>query len=84
LIEVEQRLRIRHIELHSVEETESENVTAIVCKVAEKLGVRISEEDVEAAHRVPTRIENCPKTIVVELKSRKIVTKLCRKEEVRY
>jgi vacuolar-type H+-ATPase subunit B/Vma2 len=41
LIEVEQRIRIRHIELHGIEETESENVTAIVCKVAEKLGVRI-------------------------------------------
>jgi hypothetical protein len=31
--------------------SESENVTAIVCKVAEKLGVRISEEDVAAAHK---------------------------------
>lgn len=69
--ELEQRSRINNFMIHGVVQTEREDVEDITIKVSHKLGVKITKEDIEASHRVPTRKPGAPKPIVVHLKSRK-------------
>ena len=84
LVETELYVRNRNIEIHGVAEHKEENVEEIICKVAKAVGVELSGNDIEAAHRVPTRKPGVPKPIVAQLSSRKkrneIVAK--RREEI--
>jgi len=50
---------------------EGEDVTNIVCKVSEVLEVQLTKEDIQAAHRVPTKKPSVPRPIVVQLSSRR-------------
>lgn len=64
--------RNKHFELSNVEETDGEIVEAIILKVADKLNITLREQDIEAAHRIPTRVGSRPARIIVQLASRRL------------
>lgn len=68
---LENHSRRRNIEIQGVTESPGEDVQKIVCKVVSAIGVDLRESEIECAHRVPTKVENRPKPIIVELASRK-------------
>ncbi len=70
VISLENHSRRRNIEVHGVTELEDEDVAGIVVKVASKLGVTLKPQEIEAAHRVPTRAEGKPSPIIAELTTR--------------
>jgi len=53
-----------------MKDKENESVADIVTKVAAKSGVILRCDDIQAAHRVPTRVEGRPRPIIAELSSR--------------
>lgn len=64
IIALKQYSRRNNIELKGVPLTEEEDVADIVLKVATFLKVEISEQDVYAAHRVPTKGSGPPNIVV--------------------
>lgn len=64
--------RNRNFELHNIEEKPGEVVEDIVLKVAKHLNIPLDKENIEAAHRLPSRKNPslAPK-IIVQLSSRK-------------
>ena len=66
MIELEQYTRKNNIELNGVVETPQEDVEEICCAVAKVIGVQLAKEDIEAAHRIPTRRSDVPNPIVVQ------------------
>lgn len=69
LLQVEQYSRNCNLEIQGVEKKENENVVEIVSKIGMAISEPISETDIVACHRVPTR--NSDKSnILVQFKSR--------------
>lgn len=73
---LEQYGRNRNIEIHNVPEKNGENLEEITQKISEKLGIKITEEEIEVAHRIPTKNTHKPKPIIVQFRSRKIRDKI--------
>lgn len=69
LLQIEQYSRNCNLEIQGVEKKENENVVEIVSKIGMAISEPISETDIAACHRVPTR--NSDKSnILVQFKSR--------------
>ncbi|KAG8251626.1 hypothetical protein J6590_075514 [Homalodisca vitripennis] len=60
---LEQYGRKQNIEIHGIEETRGENIEDLIRKVTDILVVSFSQNDVEAAHRVPTGRNGRPNMI---------------------
>ncbi|KAI5733301.1 hypothetical protein M8J76_010252 [Diaphorina citri] len=67
---LEQRSRINNLEIANFPATTNENPVEIVKAIAGKVGVEISDKDIQAVHRVPKFNKNAPKNIVVQFCSR--------------
>lgn len=73
--EMEQKQYEKNFEVHGVIETEEEDEKSIVCRVTEKMGIALTEDDIEVASRLEKRkqddkiVRNRP--IIVMLKSKK-------------
>lgn len=63
--------RRNNIEIDNITEVVDENIEAIVIKVAAKLSVVLSANDIEAAHRLPSRNTGRPAKIIVRFVNRK-------------
>lgn len=74
LNEFQQHYRSNYFEIHNLEEMPNEskgNLESVIQKVVEKVGIQLSQDEIEAFHRMPTRNRNAPKIIIVQLSSRK-------------
>lgn len=68
---LDQYSRNKNLELDNVEQYEGENVEEIVIKTAHLLNFNINKDDIDAAHRIPSRKVDRPNKIIVQLISRK-------------
>jgi predicted RNase H-like nuclease (RuvC/YqgF family) len=67
----EQYARNRNIEISNIDVTQGENLVQIMDKLASKLQIDHSAEDIDVLHRVPHRgPSNAPAKIIVQFKSR--------------
>lgn len=82
IADLEQYTRKNNIEIHGVSETRDEDVEEIVCNIGRAIGVNITEKDIEAAHRVPTRRKDTPQPIIVRFQSRKVKNQVMAKRKV--
>lgn len=64
----EQYLRRRTVEIKGIAETQGEDVPKLVIDTVKRLGIDMKPEDIDAAHRVPSKTSPLP--IIVEFKSR--------------
>jgi hypothetical protein len=71
LIRLEQYGRNKNIEVDNVEFIEGEVVEDIVIKLAKVLKIELSDRDIEAAHRLPSRKSTNSPKIIVQFASRK-------------
>lgn len=69
--DVEQRARLNNLEIFGLPEQRTENLVSITCKIAAKLGVPLTGEDIDYTTRLPSRIKNngLPKTVIIKFKS---------------
>jgi Baculovirus FP protein len=67
----DQYSRNKNIELSNVEELDRENLEEIVMEIAKQLDVDIEERDIDAVHRLPTKIKKGSDKIIVQFTSRK-------------
>ncbi|XP_044760852.1 uncharacterized protein LOC123318296 [Coccinella septempunctata] len=72
---VEQNSRINNLEITDIPETKNENLNSIVGRIGEYVGIVVDPSAVSSVVRVPTKIMDKPKNIVV-----KFVSKLKRDE----
>lgn len=63
--------RKNNFELVNVEEIEGENIDNIVLKLAKTLDIDLTVNDIEAAHRIPSRVAHKTSRIIVQLSSRR-------------
>lgn len=71
--DLQQYSRRNNIEINGIPERNGENVSNIVTKIAETLGVKLNESSIDDCHRVPRRINSkMPKSIVVKFTSRSV------------
>ena len=80
---LEQYTRKNNIEIHGVTETRDEDIEAIVCNIGRAIDVNINKNDIEAAHRIPTRRNDAPRPIIVRFQSRKIKNLVTAKKKVK-
>lgn len=66
----QQYTRLNNLEINGVPETKNENILQIVESISQAVGVKVNRSSIDACHRVPTRIPNKPKPIVVKFVSR--------------
>ena len=71
IVSLDQYGRNKNFEIANVEEVQDESVEGIVLSLAEKLNIVISADDIDAAHRLPSRNNSRPPSIIVQLTSRK-------------
>lgn len=69
LVHVEQYSRNANLEIRGAVEEEGEKVVDLLAKIGDAIHEPITEQDIEACHRVPTRIPD-KTNIVVQFKSR--------------
>lgn len=69
---IEQYSRNKNIEINGVIQKENENIIDVVSKVIAVLGVELGIDDIEVAHRIPTRHQDRPSPIIVQFLKRKI------------
>lgn len=69
--DVEQRARLNNLEIFGLPKQKTENLVSITCKIATKLGVPLTGEDIDYSTRIPSRIKNngLPKTVIIRFKS---------------
>jgi Skp family chaperone for outer membrane proteins len=67
----EQYSRNRNIELANVEQLESENIEQIILNIAEKLNIELDARDIDAVHRLPTKVKKGSDKIIVQFTTRK-------------
>lgn len=69
--DVEQRARLNNLEIFGLPEQKTENLVSLTCKIAAKLGVPLTGEDIDYVTRIPTRIKNSglPKTVIIRFRS---------------
>lgn len=72
--EVEQRARLHNLEIFGIPEQKTEDLAALVLKIAVAVGVTVTVDDLEFVTRVPSRIRTpgLPKTVVARFKSLKL------------
>lgn len=68
---LEQYGRNRQWEIHNMPEVPGEQLAEIVVKLGTKIKVEIKKTDIEVIHRIPSSNGNKPKTIIIEMNSRK-------------
>lgn len=68
--------RRNNLEISGLPETEGENPDSAVIAIAQVVGVTISENDIDAAHRVPTKKREGIKPLIVKFISRRVRDKL--------
>jgi len=66
----EQYLRRRQLEVHGIPE-QVEDVELGVINAVRQIGVTLDRAEIDAIHRLPTKVPNRQKSIILELKSRK-------------
>lgn len=71
LNDVEQRARINNLEIFGIAEKKTEALAPMICKIASVVGVKLAEEDIDYATRLPSRvnIKGLPRTVIVKFKS---------------
>lgn len=68
----DQYSRNKNIEIDNVEQIENEDVEAIVIEIAEKLGLEVKPEEIDAVHRLPSRnVSRKVNKIIVQFTTRK-------------
>lgn len=67
---MEQHIRSNNIEIHDVPEKEGENLINIVKSIANFINYPIEENMLDAVFRVPTKMTNKPKNIIVKFVSK--------------
>lgn len=70
--DIDQYSRNRNIEVVNIVEKPGEIAEELILSLADKLGINVASEDIEAAHRLPTRSSGNIPRIIVQFKSRKI------------
>lgn len=80
LVQLQQRSRIKNIELQNVPQQPEEDIEAIVIKAAQILGVNVTEQNIESAHRLP-KVKNKHPPIIVQFNSRKIKEDFLKKRK---
>lgn len=68
---LEQYGRNRNLEINELACQQGEDTEALVLKVANRLQVQLGKEDIEACHRIPSKIKDKIPTIIVQFQSRK-------------
>jgi hypothetical protein len=71
LNQLDQYSRNRNFEIDNIEKRDEEDIEEILINLAEKLHINLKREDIDAAHRLPTRKDQGPPKIIVQLTSRK-------------
>ncbi|XP_044753525.1 uncharacterized protein LOC123312958 [Coccinella septempunctata] len=69
---IEQNSRLNNIEIMDIPERKNENLNDVVNKIGECVGVVIEPKEISSITRVPTRIVNKPKNIVVKFVSKSL------------
>lgn len=85
LVQCEQYSRRSNIEIRGLVETNGENVADLVSRIGDAVGEPISNDEMEACHRVPTR-EAGKSTVVVQFRSRQkrdALLEMARKKRVK-
>lgn len=74
LNDIEQRGRMKNLEIFGIAERKTENLAPMMCKIASVLGVTMTEGDIEYATRLPSRVKTngLPKAIIIQFKSIKL------------
>lgn len=67
---LQQRSRVNNLEIGNFPVTQHENPVEIVLAIASTVGVQLTEEDIQAGHRVPRYDKDATKNIVVQFCSR--------------
>nr|CAD7400146.1 unnamed protein product [Timema poppensis] len=65
-------MRLNNVLIDGIPKLEKENVRDIVLKIGEKIGVNITESDIDIAHRLPQWKAGKPPTIIVKFVRRTI------------
>lgn len=68
----EQYGRRRQLEIHGAIQQPNENLDQIVINIARQVNVNVTPSDIDAVHRLPSKIKQRPCPIIVELKSRRM------------
>lgn len=71
LVHVEQYSRRMNLEFHKVKSSQNEDLVQITILIAEKLGVQLTEDDVDVAHRIPSRAKKAVPSYIVRFSNRK-------------
>lgn len=67
---LQQRSRINNVEIGNFPITKDENLVDVVIAIANKVGVQLGENDIQAVHRVPRFKKDATKNVVVQFCSR--------------
>uniref|UniRef100_A0A1Y1KQY7 FP protein C-terminal domain-containing protein n=1 Tax=Photinus pyralis TaxID=7054 RepID=A0A1Y1KQY7_PHOPY len=70
--DLEQRSRIKNLEISGIPEIPGENPTDIALNIFRLIGIELTATVIEACHRVPTRNPRKSKPIIVALNSRQL------------
>nr|CAD7197466.1 unnamed protein product [Timema douglasi] len=73
--EIDQYMRLNNVLIDGIPKLEKENVRDIVLNIGEKIGVNITESDIDIAHRLPQWKSGKPPTIIVKFVRRTIKSK---------
>lgn len=68
----QQRDRLNNLEISGIPESQNENVSQHLHRICQVLGIALCDDDIIHIHRVPTRVSNNPKLIIVKFKSQLI------------
>ena len=59
-----------NIRIFGLKESQSEDLSKEVCKLADSIGVKVNTTDIHAVHRLPSKFPDKPKPVIVRFKNR--------------
>uniref|UniRef100_A0A8D8YTP8 FP protein C-terminal domain-containing protein n=1 Tax=Cacopsylla melanoneura TaxID=428564 RepID=A0A8D8YTP8_9HEMI len=69
---LQQYTRIRNIQIDGVPVENDENLEDVMLEIGKKINVNIKKEEIDAIHRIPTRIKKNTEPIIVQFVTRKL------------